>query len=246
MVSILLQVIQIITLVWTIFLVGLSIYRNPRYRGNQLFALSLIFFEIFVLCFVIYYSSMNEIVVQITLRIAIFVMILGTFLFVLAIQIFVKSDAFIKHKIAKISAFITFLILMATVFHPNLVIVISLNPTVTQRSLVITILSIGWLFILTGYNLFTLFGMLKSTSGDSKEFSKKLKILIVGQILLFIIPVLCVLSGLMALSGFNLGSEIFSIVQYLSQFAAFGVLGFAFLRKKSNSETPSENNDMDT
>ncbi|MHA1618534.1 MAG: hypothetical protein ACTSVZ_04570 [Promethearchaeota archaeon] len=242
MVSILLQVIQIITLIWTIFLVGLSLYRNPRYRGNQLFALSLIFFEIFVLCFVIYYSSLDENVVKLTLRIAIFVMILGTYLFVLAIQIFVKSDAFISHTVAMISGLITLLILLTVALLPDLVTVISLNPTVTQRNLLVTILCIVWLFILTVYNLYTLAGMLRSITEDPMDFKKKLKILFVGQILLFIIPVLCVLSGLMALSGLYLGAEIFSIVQYLSQFVAFGVLGFAFLRKKnnSNSETPTQ------
>jgi len=236
MVSLLLQVVQIITLIWTIFLVFLSLYRNPHYRGNQIFALSLICYELFVLCFVFYYSSLNEVIIQLTLRMAIFLMILGTSLFVAAIQIFVKGEVILQHKLTKIGGLITLIILLIVAVFPNLVVVMSLNPTVTSRNIYITILCILWLLILTVYNLVTLSSMHKSLSENSKDFSNKLKILFVGQILLFIIPVLCVLSGLMALSGSTSGAEIFSIVQYFSQFIAFGVLGFTFLRKKDPSQ----------
>jgi len=216
---------KIITIIAAAYVSTIVIRRNRSYIGSKIFALAFIFLGVYALDMLVYEFPISLPVNQFLLQLSLFLLMLGTYFFVMAIQTLIQGKDYIKSRLNLIHCMLMLVVWIITLFIPYKVISIG-DPYVEDKSYV-TLIATGvfTVYIMT-YNLIKIAFAIKKIEKTEPAIRKKFQIVLLAQILGLFSP-------LMSVIGNILENEI--IVALLYVFLAFAIvtLDFALRRQES-------------
>ncbi|WP_457558857.1 hypothetical protein [Candidatus Harpocratesius sp.] len=197
--------------------------KKDSYIGNRYFATSFILFGTYSLVMMIYEFGISEIVVLTLFYISLVILNYATAFFVISMQIFIYSRAWLESKIPKIIIAGSTIIAIISVVMP--VKVELLDPVQTTKNFV-ALISMGvWQYTLLIYSLVKISQVLKNIEQTNNIVKKKIQKLWMAQFI-----------GLMAPTASVIGNILqnYVIVASLHVFlaTAFVLVALAILGKK--------------
>ncbi|MBD3227276.1 MAG: hypothetical protein GF329_03730 [Candidatus Lokiarchaeota archaeon] len=180
----------------TAFIIVITICkRDISYIGNKLFVISFLLYGIYALFLFIYEFPISILVNTILLQSSLSLIVLGTLIFVLSMQIFYAGRIYLKRNITKILIIISIIICILTFFFPYEV--YQLVPSIEAYKNIVSLLATGiWAYILMIYNSISLFRILRNMDKSKKRLKRNITVLTSAQLIALLSPTMSVIGNI--------------------------------------------------
>ncbi|MCP4760261.1 MAG: hypothetical protein GY870_00670 [archaeon] len=165
---------EIIAAIAAFFTAIVIIKRDPKYRGNQLFALSFCFFFLYASSIMVYDLEFSLQISFISYNFSMMLISFALSFFVSAMQVFIKSTTFLKEKTFYLLLIGSTIIGILFIIFPNQITAIPVAENNEENLLSLIPLGIWQLSILT-YNMVTITKALRKISPEKKAIKNKIK-----------------------------------------------------------------------
>jgi hypothetical protein len=189
--------------------------RNPNYKGNSYLGLGFIFYSLYPFGCFFFEIGINEFIVLLSLQISLIGSIIGTMFFVLSMMIFCKSTKVLEKSKMKLLYFLISLLICIYICWPSSIIFISLNPTLTERSILLMILITIYIVFSTGGIILRLTKAIKMMKESDPYMTKNLKNFRLALIISFGILIFSVIENLTQEHFYNIFNYLFLLLTYI-------------------------------
>ncbi len=202
--------VQLLTGFMALILAFFIYKRNPEYKGNVNLSFGFILYSLYPFGCFFYELGISELVVQISLRISYLGSILGALFFLISMSIFCLGSKSEQLRKFKIFAIIITILVCIIIFIPNSVTDVELNPTATERSMVLMAAISSYILLTTGRMVYLLSKTINEFEDKNSLVSQRLRNFRIALII-------------------SLGILIFSIIENITQIHFFNVFNYLFL-----------------
>ena len=201
---------QLFTGVMAIILAIFIYRRNPDYKGNTHLSFGFFSYSLYPFGSFFYELGISEIVVHISIRASLLGTIVGTAFFFLSMTIFCESEKAVEGLKYKYPYYLFILFVCIVIILPSSISFISLNPTCTNRSILLMGLISSFILVSTGGTILRLTRTINNVDKSNVAMIEKL-----SQFRLALIA--------------SLGIMVFSIVENVTQVHFYNVVNYVFL-----------------
>jgi hypothetical protein len=201
------------------------IKKNPKYLGNQLLSLGVLFLGLYAVCILIYDIVRTSLTIQIFLRVAMILIILGCCFLYFTMQVAVHSSKWMELKIRWMIPLLLIIIYAIWISVHDFIRIISLETVNTQTELlplIILVLGVITFLIMSIRNLWK-YGVKKTTG----VLQKQMKITFTGLIAGLIAVVWNIISNVVE------DGAIFDVFFYLTLAITMILLAYGFRQHQS-------------
>lgn len=170
--------------------------RDPKYKGNQLFALSFFLFFFYALTVMIYELNISLLISVISFHISLILIAFAISFFVTSMQVFIKSTTFLKERVYFILLIGSLITSILFLFFPYKITALPVrdNTKADLRGLI----PLGiWQYIMMIYNLVMITRALKTISPEKEQIRNKIKNLWIAEAIGLMCPTMAILSNLL-------------------------------------------------
>jgi len=177
------------------YVVIVIIRKDITYIGNKLFVISFLLFGLYALVLFLYEFPISIIINEILLRGSLLIVVMGILFFVLSMQVFAQSSIYFEKLISKLIIIISIAVCIITFIFPYKV--FQVQPEIEADKNIISLLATGiWSFSLMIYNSIQLYNVLKQIEDSQVQIRKKIKFLIIAQLIGILSPTMSVIGNI--------------------------------------------------
>lgn len=218
---------QLITGIIALILAFLIYKRNPSYKGNIFLSIGFIFYSLYPFGSFFYELGINELVVQISIRASYFGTVLGSGSFLISMTIFCLSSISEQLKKYEIVGGILTILVCITIFLPNSITSVELNPSSCERSILLMGAISSYILLTTGRMIYLLSRTINEFKDKNSPVSNKLKKFRLALIISLGIMIFSIIENVTQLHFFN-------IFTYLILFLTYIVISQPLLKRQTS------------
>ncbi len=186
---------QTIAYVAAFYVVIVIIRKDIKYIGNKLFVISFLLFGLYALVLFLYEFPISIIINEILLRGSLLIVVMGILFFVLSMQVFAQSSIYLEKIMSKLIITVSIAVCIITFIFPYKV--LQIQPEIEADKNIISLLATGiFSFTLMIYNSIQLYNVLNDIENAKVQIRKKIKILIVAQLIGILSPTMSVIGNI--------------------------------------------------
>jgi hypothetical protein len=170
--------------------------KDLSYIGNKLFVISFFLFGIYALVLFFYEFPISIIINEILLRASLVIVVIGSLFFVLSMQVFAQSSIYLEQIITKMLFIIAVAVCIITFIFPYKV--TQIQPEIQADKSIISLLATGiFAFSVFIYNSIQLYNVLQEIEDPREKIRKKIKILLIAQLIGILSPTMSVIGNIL-------------------------------------------------
>ena len=184
--------------------------RNREYRGNKYLSLAFLLYSLYPFGSFFYELGINELIVQISIRISLIGSILGMGAFLISMSIFCLGSYSKNIKKFLLPGSIVTTLVCIIIIWPSSVTDVELNPTTSRRSIVLMGAISAYIFLTTSRMIYLLTGTINEIKLKNPEISDRLSTFRISLLI-------------------SLGIILFSLIENITRIHFFNIFTYIFL-----------------
>ncbi len=206
---------QLLTGLIPLFLAYLIYKRNPEYKGNLFLSIGFLFYSLYPFGCFFYELGINELVVQVSIRVSYLGSILGAAFFFISMSIFCLGSQSEKIKKLLIPLIIFTTLICIMIFLPSSITSVELNPTSAVRSMILVGAISCYIFLATGGNIYLLTITINDIEDKNSQICIKLKNFRFALAISFGIMLFSIIENFTQIHFFNIFNYFFLLLTYI-------------------------------
>lgn len=207
--------VQLLTGFMALILAFFIYKRNPEYKGNVYLSIGFILYSLYPFGCFLYELGISELVVQISIRVSYLGTILGALFFLISMSIFCLGSKSEQLRKFKIPAIIITILACIIIFVPSSVTDVELNPTATERSMVLMGTISSYILLTTGRMVYLLSKTVKEINNKNLPVSKRLRNFRLALIISLGIMISSIIENITQIYFFNIFNYLFLLLTYI-------------------------------